>query len=309
MRRRGPQDDAVDLLLDTICNMFGLVIFVAVLAAVIAGAKAQEQVDVVRSVHEVDSPVRDLDDLRATIAMHEQRVDQELVREHGMLESRLANARIELGRRERIRSSAETEAPGEVDLNGLFASVERLEQDLVRARGLRDITMRTPRRHELAGRLPVQIVLAGDRFMLVNDWSDWHAMSDPLGERCAFWTSWNPDVVDLRSGPGPRVVIHEGCEFRTGGQDIERWIPLRPLGGIALDESAGTHTALRALLRQLDANRHVISFKVAPDSFDTFGIARSTVVEAGFPYDVSPQVLGPDHLYHDRIRIGTATGQ
>ena len=35
-RKRGDADDGLDLLLDTICNMFGTIIFVALIAALLA---------------------------------------------------------------------------------------------------------------------------------------------------------------------------------------------------------------------------------------------------------------------------------
>ena len=45
MRRRDSSESSLDLLLDTICNMFGMVIFIAVLAAVLAGARGEQRVE------------------------------------------------------------------------------------------------------------------------------------------------------------------------------------------------------------------------------------------------------------------------
>ena len=138
----------------------------------------------------------------------------------------------------------------------------------------------------------------------VNDWNGWSALRNPQADRCRFWTTWNPRAVDVANA---RYVEHEPC-FRAGGQDIERWIPLLPEGGIDLSSPQGPSQA-RAALRVLDARSHVASIKVAPDSFDTWAPVRAEVLKRGVPYDVQVLSLEPGLVFHDRIKSGTASAQ
>ncbi|MBT4768856.1 MAG: hypothetical protein HOO04_10925, partial [Phycisphaerae bacterium] len=66
MRRRESPESSLDLLLDTICNMFGMIIFIAVLAAVLASARGARQISAAQS-----GPIQEATDiatLEATIA-------------------------------------------------------------------------------------------------------------------------------------------------------------------------------------------------------------------------------------------------
>jgi hypothetical protein len=181
-----------------------------------------------------------------------------------------------------------------------------MEVELQSIRDLRDINVRTPRRRALRGRVPVQVVLTGDRFHVINDWSLWRGMSDPTGQRCEFWQRWNTQAVVPEDSS---FADYGTCEFRTGGLKIDRDIRLRPGGGHSPGTANG-QAAIEVLMRQLVPGKHVVSFRVTPDSFDAFHAARRLVVERGLEYDVKPiSPLGSRLRYRDQIRQGMTTGQ
>lgn len=300
-RQRTSEESSLDLLLDTICNMFGLIIFVAILAAVIASVRSRHTAEAVspeaqpRSSEVATTALDQGDPLSDLIASREAQLDrlqQEIERRRGLLDD---------------LESPEVTTVQPVDLDTIRMQTRTLQQDLQRMTELRDVTLRTPQRRALAGRLPVQVVLAEDRLWVLNDWSGWHGSGDPIGDRCRFWTTWNADVVDLEQPID--VQIHQGCEFRTGTQDIERRVTLRDRGGVEIDDSWPSRSRIAETLAMLDPDRHVISMRVAEDSHEGFQWFRNAVVQAGFPYDVTPWVMPQDRQYHDRIRQGTATAQ
>ncbi|MBT4767929.1 MAG: hypothetical protein HOO04_06170 [Phycisphaerae bacterium] len=102
---------------------------------------------------------------------------------------------------------------------------------------------------------------------------------------------------------------HDSCGYRTGGLKIDREIHLLADGGIEFD-SPTAEADIAALFEHLVRGKHVVSFRVTPDSFDRFHDARRLVVGQGIEYDVKPvPPLGADMIYRDKIRMGTATGQ
>lgn len=308
MRRRREHESSLDLLLDTICNMFGMVIFIAVLAAVLASASGARRInDAAAAISGAD--MVELRSLQAAIDDLEAN-DDEVYRDRWQaaleeLERTQAYGAQLMASIEAIERQLAGQNAGE-SLEQLRVDVRTLKEELQALHDLRDITLRTPRRRSLKGRVPVQVVLTEDRFYLLNDWSDWRSTRDPVGQRCQFWRTWNPQAVD----PGSSTFHDYGtCGFRTGGIKIDREVQLRGDGGIPLGSQSGL-VDIASLMDDLVPGQHVVSFRVTPDSFDRFHDARRLVLGAGIEYDVRPiPSLGPSMLFRDKIRVGTATGQ
>lgn len=313
MRRRTAEGDefgSLELLLDTICNMFGLFIFVGMLVALLASARSTElqaqgkpasasatdplaadraAVERLRErVTRVESdaaPVTQVDEARGRLASLEARND-------------------EMDRRVRVMETLLRDGGARVEANvselpRLRAEVQRLDaqvQAQARTEGMR---LRAPRRRSVEGLMPVQIVLWKDRVYWINPWID------RAEEPCAAWSEWNADAVDLARGP--QCEIRE-C-FRGGGQWLIRSVPLRADGGLDAAEGAEAWRApFATLLARLRDDRHVVSLKVAPDAHGAFQRVREAVAGAGFSYDVSP-IRIEDGTYRDEIRDGIATAQ
>lgn len=314
MRRAAEGEDSTDLLLDAICNMFGLFIFVAMLVTLLVSVQGPRIVRDAEAATRGEladprlAPARDeAAALRAAIARFDDAALQEEQAAVLAGAEAVAEASAELERRRELVESYRRRLDAEEALDrGLAEQLPRLEVEITRleaelsmAREQKDVSVRTPRRRELADRVPVQVVIARGRVFVVNDWSDRTA------HPCDSWCTWNPDAVDERRS---EAIVHY-C-WRAGGQHIDRVIALR--GGIEVTDSArlGRSGAWNRALAGLDPRRHVISFKVDPDSFDRFGAVRAAIARKGFLYDVSPVAIDPAmDLYRDTIREGATTAQ
>jgi hypothetical protein len=296
-RRASPQGESLDLLLDTICNMFGLFIFVAMLVALLARVGGPRLVDGGdddrRQASSMDSGTaavaRRISDLERRIATFEAgNLEQgRLAAEDGR--ARVQQARIELASRADLIRDLERELAGADDMTGMLDRiVPRLEADV----GRLDEELRS------AEWIPVQIVVSSGRVYCVNNWSD------PDAHPCEGWTTWNEQAVD----PDRSVAIVHYC-WRTGGQDIERSIALRPNGGIEASSLADLERdgRWRQVMSWLHPDRHVVSIKVAPDSFAAFAPVRASIAQRGFFYDVAPVTVDP--TYRDRIVEGATRAQ
>jgi len=302
MSRRSEHESSLDLLLDTICNMFGMVIFIAVLAAVLAGARGEQSIAEIRQV--------DLEPLQTRLQQLEDEEEDAPAASDQFIKARTALAtRIEHNQRlEALIEDTHSQLTATDTASDIAAQqrvIATLHQALAEAKASEHIPVRTPRRHTIQNRLPVQIVLTDDRFLLVNDWRDWRSTPDPVNERCRFWSTWNSEVVDdARS----TFEDHGSCEFRSTNLRIDRSIALLPQHGPRLGVQEDL-ARIESLLSQLDPKQHYVSFRVTPDSFDRFHDARRLIIERGFEHNVEPITLGDDLMYHDRIERGAAIAQ
>ena len=314
MRRREDEGDGLDLLLDAICNIFGLFIFVAMLVALIVSvrgteAKPDEAPPATQAL--VSSRASEIESLEARIASFDlaslEAGDEAVERARTSLEA----AELELLRREasieairsRLADLERSKAERGEDRQRLEAEIRRLEEEIASVRETRDVTVRTPRRRELSGRVPAQLVLWRGRAYLLNDWST------PDAHPCDSWTTWNDQAVDAARS---EAVIHY-C-WRAGGQHIDRAAYLRPDGGVAVPEGGAAvlerSREWRRSLAGLDPARHVVSIKADADSFEAFAAVRAAIARRGFLYDVAPVRIEPaTGLYQDTILEGRTTAQ
>jgi hypothetical protein len=313
MRRRSGDGDefgSLELLLDTICNMFGLFIFVGMLVALLASSRAVEiqsqgtpasvtAMDPVAADRQAVERLRERVEEAERTAAPDAKVDQA----RGRLAS-LEARNQELERRTRTMETLLRDGGARVEadvreLPRLRAEVKQLEAQVQAQSKTEGVRLRAPRRRSVEGLMPVQVILWRDRIYWINPWID------RLDEPCAAWSEWNPDAVDLARDP--RCEIRE-C-FRGGGQWLIRSVPLRADGGLnAAEGSDAWGDAFMRLLGRLRGDRHVLSLKVASDSHAAFQRVRDRVAEIGLSYDVSP-IRIEDGVYRDEIRDGVATAQ
>ena len=210
MRRRNSQlDDPLDLLLDTICNLFGVVIFVAILAALLAGRP-----DLPKSIELVSIPAIEIRILEIESI---ERITADRGIASGEAEVNRRQDRLDIQRTQLERLRLDTAAAASL-ATLLQAENEALELELRAETDAKNVQLRTPRQRELAEMLPAQIVISNRRAYVVNDWSR-VSRSNVIAERCVGWTTWNPDAVDENTST---AIIHH-C-YRAGGQDIEIWL-------------------------------------------------------------------------------------
>ena len=309
--KAGDEFGSLDLLLDTVCNMFGLFIFIGIIVAILAGARSKE---IITKASPAGAAVSDplsqersaLRRLRVMVADAEKKSPDDG-------ESRIASGKLDSLRDSNEKTIQKTEELAvilkvggdraealQVELPSLREEIERLEGELKAESSMQDKKVRTPRKREVEGLLPVQVILWHDRVYWINPWLG------SIDEPCARWSEWNTNAVDMAAHP--ESVIHE-C-FRGGGQWIERHVPLLVGGGIEVgpDGAREWEQPLRELLARLATKNQVVSLKVAPDSHRAFGPVRNLIAEKGFAYEVSPIQMS-DGIYRDEIRDGVATAQ
>jgi len=310
-KRMGEDSDSLYLLLDTVCNTFGLFIFISINVAILVGTREAQNVveDARKQVVDADPLAGEraaLQRLRVMVADAEKKNpdEAESLMASGKLTSlRDANTNTSKKMQELasiLKSGAERNEALKVELPSLRSEIKRLESDLQTEAATLDKKVRTPRKREVEGLLPVQVILWKDRVYWINPWVG--SIDDP----CTRWSEWNPNAVDMSAHP--ESIIHE-C-FRGGGQWIERHVPLLAKDGLEVGQEGARdwEEPLRALLAHLSTKNHVVSLKVAPDSHRAFGPVRSLIAEKGFAYEVSPIEMS-DGIYRDEIRDGVATAQ
>jgi hypothetical protein len=306
-RRDHDPNESLELLLDTICNMFGTIIFVSLIAALLAltstSGKTESSlasIDMEREqqletlVARADELERELAELPAAAGLD---ADPEAV-------ERVEAALGEIGRREDLITRY-TEAVASVtgnlsdigaQVSPLREEIERLQTALDSARAAKDRSMRTPLERELELRL-YTIVVWEDRLYPVCDWS---SRSPDLCERLEQW--------DDRYVVASSCRLEGNCRSRRG-EGFTRTIPLRQGAGIPITDSAALarDPAFRALLAALDPAEDMVLLDVASDSFDSFSVVKEAFLRAGFNYTLSP-CLSSLPLYKDGWIPGTPRG-
>lgn len=291
MSRRRQRDDgseSLELLLDPICNMFGTIIFVALIAALLVMSKAEDAANAAAEsiesapepgTAEMEARIAELESALAALPAAETAADDQSAVD------RLAKALGEVARREEIiRRYAETIEKARVDFASLATSVapmreeiSRLEDALDAARRAKDRKLRTPLERELA-LFEYTIVVWNDRLYPICD------LSTRPRDVCEWLRRWHPSFVEVARCSTPVF------ECSRTGILIKRRVRLRPDAGIPIADAATLRAdpAFIALLSSLDASEDLIGFVVAPDSFDAFAAAKEAFLSAGFNYSVLP---------------------
>lgn len=287
-RRRDAPDDSLELLLDPICNMFGTIMFVALIAALLALSRSSEVVAEAVSAAErqrestaaqLESRAKELDAMLQTLPAGDGR---EL---DAAAADRVERALGEIARRERlIERYQETIDAARRDVGDVASRVEPMRDELERvrealdaARRAKDRQVRTPLEREV-NLFEYTIILWQDRLYAVCD------LSTRPRDACEWLRAWHPRhvVVDRCATPTflcSRVKIH-----------IVRSVLLREGAGIPIGDVASlrAHPEFVALLGSLDPAEDLIGLVVAPDSFDSFAAVKEAFLGSGFTYSVEP---------------------
>lgn len=308
MKRRSEEPgDSLELLLDTICNMFGTIIFVSLIAALLALTSTTGKTESSLASIDVERE-RQLESLAA-------RAD-ELERELAALPAaaslddkpeaveRVAAAIGEIARREElIRRYTDAVASVTGNLSDIGAQVAPLREEITRlqsalnsARKAKDRNMRTPLERKLERRI-YSVVIWGDRMYPVCDWSN------QTPDTCARFSQWDD-----------RYVVAASCSLDGSCRGMNavgftRTIPLRVGGGIPITDAASLaqDPAFQRVLASLDSAEDMVLLDVAPDSFDSFSAVKEAFLGAGFNYTLTP-CLANLPMYEDAWIPGTPRG-
>lgn len=292
MRRKlhSGSQDSLDLLLDTLCNLFGGIVLIACLLAIVTRQSSDT------------SPVT--------------------LPETAVLEKKLASARAELTGLEKLREELQqARSPALDDLltqrDSLQAAVSRLRSEKETREKMNSDTARKIVSDAEKEREALKEQLTLERLRLENANKESSlasaakkAAEDELHERVLELERANQAMVeklrfprerDTPKAPSPIIVrfgqVHpvETKERNTHpsveavpGADGNRTIT--PIKGQGLDPKKDA-AVLRSLLPVLSRGGHYLTIYVYPDSFDTFRELKQLVLDLGLEYglDICPE--------------------
>lgn len=284
MSRRGNGGDisSFDMLLDTMCNTFGGIVFIALLLSILVGSAARHAVKAqtngspslteVEELAEESRLLRECEQLDRALNTPDPKTSPkpssaagvvrplaELQQTNNVLESELAKLQEHQQQLSeeiaKLKESAKTKSTTAGDLQ---VQIERLKNELKQQVAKSSETIRLPRIHAKPGLQACFFAIAGGRFYSISD----VARADSYGDR-----GYDHQDVLVESGEGQDiVVINNGA-----GQPI-----------ISGCENAGK---LAAALQNCDKDSEIISFSVRSDSFSEFNYVKKLFVSRGFNYN------------------------
>lgn len=287
-RRHHEPDDSLELLLDPICNMFGTIMFVALIAALLAltrsGVVVSDAVSAMEreqasAVSQMQGRATELERTLSTLPAGEGReLDQAAA-------DRVERALGEVARREvLIERYQDTVKTARENMDDVASQVEPMRTELTRvrdaveaARRSKDRQVRTPLEREVS-LFEFTVVVWNDQLFAICD------LTTRPRDACEWLRCWNQKHVVPARCTTPvfecsRVNIH-----------IARSIMLREGAGIKIGdiEALRNNPDFIALLKTLDPATDLIGMVVAPDSFDAFAVVKDAFLSAGFNYSVEP---------------------
>jgi hypothetical protein len=293
-RRRGQPPDSLELLLDTLCNTFGGVLFIALLVVLLLQITGKRP--------EPAPTPRDTPDDPAALAARLESARDEIARLGAMMtrygaaidpaDAALAARLVEEERRLRARQQAAARRREEL-LPAIAASRAAVREI---AAGLADLDRR---RDEARAELErARAALGRERreraraigTPLLHD-TDRRTISCEL-RYGRFYVMHRVGPDGIRAGPNldDYFVLEEtaaGLEMRP-----------RPAGGLALDDEADLPRRLRQHLVDRPPDRYYLDLIVRTDSFDAFHRLRRAAAQSG--YEISILLAEPGQQVRDQ---------
>lgn len=293
MRKRSV-DDSLDLLLDTICNTFGGIVFISILVVILANSASES----VGSSAPPDAETRRLIDNRRRLAESSARLDalRRAARQVEDLKDRFSDPEsVSLLADMTTMQSAtdQLHQKRDSDLDNLADSqilMNETAQELERLRSTIAATRQTL--NSAKKQLEQEVAIRSRTSKLPRAESTTKKqMSFFLkeGRLCAF-ASIDASGNVRRNETESRVEVADGKQFA---------IPIVS-SGLSVDPSGGNTDAIAAKFDGFDKDRHFLAIVVWEDSFEHFEAVKDTIVRLGFKYQLMP--LAKD----EKIYMGVA---
>lgn len=288
-RSRQPDEDGIELMLDTIANLFGGILLIAMLIAIMAGQQThaiserggREDVYSVIRAEDAISVARqrirsaDLEHARSLARAASASTDTEtrLILEQLLqseIESRESN-RKQLEQRKQVLDTLRKQANAregitttlEQELNQLKLTLNDRAKQLQEAKEMRSPPLVLPRGGTTRTRV-LPVVFRYGR------------LSVPFGVRGERIES-NAHYVDVSGG---------GIEYRP-----------TPQAGISPEMGLDSTQQWQRLLREHPSSAWHFEITVYPDSYEAFMKARPTIVAAGYEYRILPHTIEQPLIY------------
>ncbi len=288
MKRRSPEGgDGLELLLDTVCNVFGGIMFIAILVALLTSARSSrlesrtdetdlqarnERHRLASEIASYERALRQLRKTRETVSSEEKEraaaVVERLRRAKAAAEKRLARAKKWLAEHERRERARRKRLDGEIAR--ARKTVRELEKRLAKLEKARTTRARLPLERRTA-KTQILVMLAGGRAYVL-----------PIG----------PADERIKEAYGADDV-------RIDRKRAQRRFDIRPKdgGGFPLEPPLEERARFRTLLDAVNPGDHFFDLYVLPDSVEAYRTLRKAVVDRGFAYNVHPTDDLPLTLY------------
>lgn len=282
-RRRHTPADSLDLLLDTICNTFGGIIFIALLVVMlllISGRSGSRQSPIQRA-EEVDlrHQLETLTGLKSRLESSlEQQTETISKLAPNDIENKLNNYKKEMARHAELKTnisrlhdkihSTEQESKElskqdkelQSSLELIQSQTEDLKRSLTRQRDSRRKTLKMPTVHSPRQETQVIVVLQFNRFYI------WHRYSfNGIRE------GLNTDDFLILSDETKGIITTPN-----------------PAAGIPLDQTNETKQRIIQELSRFHPNRYHLAVIVRPDSYGSFQYLREAIAQLKLEYDLQP---------------------
>lgn len=277
MSRRSEADlGSLELLLDTICNTFGGVIFIAILVVVLLQMTGKSQPDEVdeQSQAELKASETLLADAEAELKILEAAAQRQqtltadvtnpelLEQARQMQEAETERDRLSHRRSELLQSiaakqivvndSSRQKSETEQALQAARSRTAVLQQALAKEVSVRSQTAKLPKLRETT-KIEMALILRGGKLYVVQ-----------------------------KRTPGGFAINNADVELQNGGN----LLVTRPGAGLRVEDSS--KSAIEQLLNQFDKSAHFVAVFTWPDSFEQFSILRTAMVNLGFEYRLVP---------------------
>lgn len=288
MRRRPAPTDSLELLLDTICNTFGGVLFIAILVVLLLqmtpnSPKPSDQTPVMgvpaataeSQIHEISMLEREIERQQENLKASSELVDRlatkelkELLEEKKQVEAEEARLKETISQLSDLTADAdkkESQTRQEhADLNRRKQSLEQSKQELESQyedlRSKRTFDIRLPKVQTAPLKNPIAIVFRYGRMYI---WHRYDNNMNRLGLNTDEFVVTNETETEIFSRPDPSR-------------------------GIVLDGSDHMNAEIRKLLKPFASAECYLEFVVRSDSFAEFRHARDVAKELGFEYRLMP---------------------
>lgn len=292
-RRRAPTGDGLDLLLDTVCNTFGGVVFIAILMAILLESSTPhpheptDSSEVAREqlLLELQSTTHQLAELKAAVNSQQALISQfstaelrEKIEQRNRLQSQRDSSQEELDRQQAGNRQQQ------MKLTQQQQSLVEMRQSKEAARTRQQELEKQIRQEQLRRRRQVRmpVIRSGDRRREVG-------LILRYG-RMYVWHRWSAD--------GDRLGLNAD-DFIVVGEESDGLVTTpKPTGGIALDDRPETATQIQQRLRIFRPEDFVMAVIVRPDSYGHFRHLREVLKTAGFQYRLMP--MSKDSAVRDR---------
>lgn len=287
-RARDTGESSLELLLDTICNTFGGVLFVALLVAVLlqlSHSKLSASMDSENANISLLQLQQQAEDARAELRRlrRVQTLQQEMLRDlvpedyQDELERLFSLRRQQAELEEQLAELRDKSINAQVQINKIASEIERLDAAIEES---------IERTHELEKQLEVAIKENTQTVDLPRARATTKteiAVAIRYG-RLYFVHRYRDSADDRTPNWQDFVLISEGVD--------DFHLTPKPYAGIEIEETERFRRALLERLKPLPSREVYIACAVWEDSFEEFGVLREFIVDSGYEYRLIPVEQG-----------------